>query len=73
MKERLRGQFCNIAAVFYEKKVSVFLPGRNAMFFRSEACRCFLCSSVSFLQKSLHFSLHFFRKMKRKIVRFAIA
>ena len=40
-KERLRGQFCNIAAVFYEKKVSVFLPGRNAMFFRSEACRCF--------------------------------
>ena len=69
MKERLRGQFCNIAAVFYEKKVSVFLPGRNAMFFFSLACRCFLCSSVSFLQKSLHF----FRKMKRKIVRFAIA
>lgn len=69
MKERLRGQFCNIAAVFMKRKFPSFYRAETPCFFVRRRVGAFLCSSVSFLQKSLHF----FRKMKRKIVRFAIA
>lgn len=69
MRERLRGQVCNIAAVFYEEKVSAFL-------YKEEFC-IFICEDIGILGFSaMHFLQKlrcFFRKMKRKIVRFPIA